>query len=366
MGKEAIRVDNFPLVYHFTGAAIPKWAMPTLREAPRRWTGPVVVLHDNEVPPSIAGVQFVDIRPWYDPEPFKKFAKSFQRPASFRKGFWFHAVERFFVLSQWAEYSSSPRFLHCELDVLLMVRSEFSNPVWPRVEGIMYPRASPENAGANVLYVNGKGALTPLLDFFVENSGDEFEMALLAKFLDEHPSNARALPSHLTLEQDAKREMTSSSISLREFGGVVDVHPIGTWIFGHDPRNVKTGPVFNHYYYPNIGSPFVERLRFSVSGKDRHLLVRNIDGAEWPVFAVHVHSKVMGLAFSPIGLRLFVWLANKPWKSPVIIQHLDKAPRRVVRQVVDTVFRLVVRPLREARSRPGSRPRVERGGRYGA
>lgn len=358
-------MDDFPLVYHFTGATIPKWALPTLGEAPSRWRGPVVVLHDQDEPPTFAGVIFVDIRPWYNPGPFNEFARAFGRPAEFRNGFWFHAVERFFVLSQWSEYSATPRFLHCELDVLLMVGSEFSNPVWPRAEGVMYPRASPSNAGANVLYVNGRGALTPLLDFFVRNSGDDFEMALLAKFLDQYPSDARALPSHFTLEQDAKGEETSSSISLSEFGGVVDVHPIGTWIFGQDPRNVKTGPVYNHFYYPDIGSPFVGLLRYFLERGTNQLFVRNVDGSQWPVFAVHVHSKLMRLAHSPIGLRLFVWLANRPGKSPVIVQHLSQAPWRLVRQAIDTLFRLVVRPLRESRTSQRSRARVVRGSRRG-
>ena len=191
-------------------------------------------------------------------------------------------------------------------------------------------------------------------------------MALLAKFLDEHPSDARALPSHFTLEQDAKGDETSPSISLSEFGGLVDVHPIGTWIFGQDPRNVKTGPVFNHFYYPDIGSPFVEHLRYFLERGTNQLFVRNVDGTEWPVFAVHVHSKLMRLAHSPIGLRLFVWLANRPGKSPVIVQHLDKAPRRLLRQAIDTLFRLVVRPLRQWRARELSRARLVRGGRRGA
>lgn len=358
-------MDDFPLVYHFTGAPIPKWALPTLREAPSRWRGPVVVLHDQDEPPTFAGVAFVDIRPWYDPEPFNKFATAFGRPAEFRNGFWFHAVERFFVLSQWSEYSATSRFLHCELDVLLMVRSEFSRPVWPPAEGVMYPRASPTNAGANVLYVNGRGALTPLLDFFVKNSGDEFEMELLAKFLDEFPSDARALPSHFTLDKDANGDETAASISLSEFGGVVDVHPIGTWIFGQDPRNVKTGPVFNHFYYPDIGSPFVEHLRYFLERGTNQLFVRNVDGSEWPVFAVHVHSKLMHLAHSPTGLRLFVWLANRPGKSLVIVQHLDKAPRHLVRKLIDGLFRLVVRPLRKLRASHRSRAGVVGGGRRG-
>lgn len=332
-------MTSFPLVYHFTGATLPKWALTTLENAPERWLGSVVMLHDRDNVPRVSGVDFVDVRDWYDPEPFRVATKSLERPVDFRDGFWFHAIERFYMLAQWSEITGLSRFLHAELDVLLMMRSKFGAPSWPSAPGIWFPRSSQENAGANVLYVNGRGALNPLLTFFANNTGDVYEMGLLAQFLDESPSNAGALPSHLSLEPNLSAKPAINLTSLSEFGGVVDVHPMGTWIFGHDPRNVRSGPVYNHFYYSKIGSPFVERLRYSVKGRDGQLFVRNVDGSEWPVFALHVHSKLMRFAFNSVGLRFFVWLANLPWKSPIVLQHLDKGPRRFLRRLMDSAYK---------------------------
>jgi len=343
------RAQPIPLVYHFTGAEIPGWALVTLGHSGKNWPGPVYFLHDRKafVPPR--GVISVQLDGWYDPKPFQSFAEKFARPRDFRDGFWFHAIERFFVLSQWAKFAEQSRFLHTELDVVLMGHNTLIGVLPRSPQGVMYPRASDENAGANVLYVNGEDSLLPLVDYFLSRSGDEFEMRLLAKFLDEHPEQGIALPSHVNLGRNAYRSSSLNHMQPGSLGGVVDVHPLGTWMFGQDPRNEKYGSVFNHYYYPLIGSEDLREMKFRFHWSSKQLFVTGLDKTEWPVFALHIHSKVMRRAHSRIGMWAYSLLANRERRTLVILQNVHRRPLAGLQLLIDRFYRGIVRPLRGSR-----------------
>lgn len=340
------RVTGIPLVFHFTGNDVPRWGAVTLRHAKTRWPGQVFLLTDRDKLPSFPGVSCVPTEGWYDPEPFRDFATTFARPNSFRGGFWYHAVERFFVLQQWASHFEIERFIHTELDVVLFGGEKLSHSLAKLTKGVFFPRASASNAGANFLYVNELKGLTKLVEFFQANSGQEYEMGLLARFLDEHPELSGSLPSHFNFESDFSSDAGKNCIPLKVFQGVIDVHPIGTWIFGQDPRNEPGGMVFNHYFYQGIGTPEVSDLKFRYSFKQRQLLVRVRDLPEWPVHALHVHSKVMRRAHNPILLATYAWLANRSARTVIAVQHLHKYPLRGYIRLRDWVYLRLFVPLR--------------------
>ena len=337
---------NIPLVFHFTGNDVPSWGAVTLSHAKTRWPGQVVLLHDREKLPRFPGVVSLSTESWYDPQPFFNFSKNFGRPNSFRGGFWYHAVERFFVLQQWASHFEVERFVHTELDVVLFDCENLVVRLAELGKGIFLPRASASNAGANFLYVNGLDGLAPLVRFFGENSGDDYEMSLLARFLDEHPSVTASLPSHFNFESDFSSKAGTNHIPLVSFQGVIDVHPIGTWIFGQDPRNERSGIVFNHFFYNGIGTPEISDLKYRYSFKRRQLLMRLRDSREWPVHALHVHSKVMRRAHSPVFLAAYAWLANRKTRTAVVIQNLHKYPLRGFLMLRDRLYLALVVPLR--------------------
>lgn len=338
--------QRLPLVYHFTGKAVPSWGAITLKHSARNWPGPVFLLHDRPNVRPLKGVRQVSTSGWYDPEPFNVFAQRFARPKDFRQGFWFHAMERFFVLSQWSEIFGEPRFLHTELDVILMGQDKLISALPRDRQGVMYPRASKQNAGANVLYVNGARSLSPLLDFFTNRSGDEFEMSLLAQFLDYFPGDGIALPSHLNIGASPFGTDTKNHIQPWEFGGLVDVHPLGTWMLGQDPRNEKHGSVFNHFYYPLIGSEELRETKFRFDWAKRQLFVSGKNTTEWPVFALHVHSKAMRRAHSRLAMWTYALLANQPWRSVIVVQNLHKKPLALLRSFVDFLYLRLVRGFR--------------------
>jgi|GEM_PF-3105271 len=338
--------ELIPLVFHFTGNRVPAWGSVTLKQAPNRWPGPVVFLHDRLDNPTYPGVQSVEISKWYNKRPFQSFADNFARPTDFRNGFWFHAVERFFVLSQWAEYFNVPRFLHTELDVALFEGDQLEANLSLLPQGLFFPRASQKNAGANFLYVSGRASLKPLLQFFISNSGEEYEMGLLARFLDEEQTMSNSLPSHFDFEEEFPTNLGANRISLSELGGVVDVHPIGTWILGQDPRNEPSGPVYNHYYYQNIGTPELANLKYRYSLSQKQLLVRKGVGPEWPVFALHVHSKLTRLVSLGWAMAVLTWLANRSFKTLLIPQNLTRYVKSFLQRVLNLLYLKLIVPTR--------------------
>lgn len=341
MGESGVeQSEGFPLVFHHAGSDIPRWARTTLKNAAKSWPGPVYLL-SNQPQQSVRGVRFVLIDSWYDPGRFEEFAVHFERPVEFRGGFWFHAIERFFVLSQWSSQFHIPTFLHTELDVRLMAADLILSALPKNKAGIHFPRASLSNAGANVLFVNGLGELEPLLQYFIASDGHLFEMEILAKFLDERGGNGFPLPSHFSLEEP-RRE------ALRNMTPLFDVHPIGTWILGFDSRNSNNSPVFNHYYFEGMGSETLAKLTYGFSFRGRYLTVSRADFGTFPVVALHVHSKVMWRAHQNGLLAFYALVANLPWKTVIVGQHWRKFAKQQLRRIADHVY-LFLKQMHSAR-----------------
>ena len=164
-------------------------------------------------------------------------------------------------------------------------------------------------------------------------------MSLPARFLDEFPEDAIAAPSHYTLERLELGD-DSSLNSLQRWGGVIDVHPLGTWLLGDDPRNTRTGPVFNRTYYEEVGSKFVERLRFHYSTGQDILKVQGPTGESWPVFALHVHSKKMRTGYVPILVRMHVMFLSLPFRVPIAFRGFGRWILNPVKRLTDKVYRL--------------------------
>lgn len=343
-----IPTHDIPLVYHFSGGPLPKYGYRSLSEAAKRWSGPVVLLHDRDLAKPVANAQVDNFLSWYNPDPFASWAKNSEMQLDFRNGFWFHAIERFFVLDQWFRNSSYKHFLHCELDVAVMNSDLLVTTLQKLKPGIYYPRASKLNAGANWLFSNSPAALAALVAYLTENSGREFEMPLLAQFLDDFPQISAAAPSHYSFENPSPGFSFLEARRLREWGGLVDVHPIGTWILGHDPRNVVSEPVFNHFYYEGIGSPTVASLRVLFLWKTRSLWIEDIDGVRWPLFALHVHSKRIEIGYSSLRLAIYVLLARLPWRTVIIGQHWGKWGIGKIKKLVDECY-LGLKKLRPGR-----------------
>ena len=317
------QADYPPLVYHYGGPAIPDYAVVTLRKVVSLWPSEVFLLHSSSHPPIIEGLISEDFRDWYSPDQFQEVLQRSHMDGEFREGFWLHALERFFVLSQWMAITGRKRLLHAELDVRLFDHGDLFERLDASGSAVFMPRASVHQAGANWLYCNDPAALKLVVDEFSRRAGEGFEMQLLARFMDDFPSMVRAVPSHGCVENPDPSEVGYAALGLDEIGKIVDVHPLGTWMLGQDRRNIPNQPVFNHFFYEELGSEKLKTVRYHYSWADRRLEVSHKQGPKYPVVALHVHSKIMRRAHSPAYLAVYAWLANQSFDSLVIPQRLD-------------------------------------------
>ena len=334
----ALESPNVPLVYFFGGATLPSYANSTLRYMRSRCKGEIIVLHSHYVPRKIRRITYLHYTEWYDSRPFEKFKDGSPLEESFRQGFWYFTAERFFVLAQWANRADVQRFLHAELDVALYDVGDLPETLDSWGDGLFFPRASSEFAGASLIYVNSLFALSDLLKFAGQNADLGNEMRVLAAFNDAHPDKAFALPSHSSIETDLGIQKTWKGLAPSYIGGIVDVGALGTWMMGNDPRNVRGRASYNKAIVEGHGSQLFAKLRFRYSPPRRALMVRAPESQELEIKALHIHSKEMRMALSPWRLALATGLLRLPWKSPIVMQSLHSEFFRGARAAVDFFY----------------------------
>jgi hypothetical protein len=344
--NDALSSGQIPLVYYFSGRELPRYAVDALRFITRVWIGPVVLLHNIPKPPPVQGVLYENFSSWYDSRRFAKFRAGSPLDSTFRDGFWFHTAERFWVLEQWASRMRVSRFLHSELDILFFRISELPKRLDRIGSGVFYPRASIENAGASVFYVNEVGALQQLLTFAESKASLGYEMRILAEFLDQFPRLAFALPSHNYFEIQLGRSQEWDFVAPEDLGGVVDVGAIGTWIVGHDTRNSTRGPVWNKTFLEGHGSQMLEDIRYRFNPFSREMALRVSGQIPVPLLCLHVHSKKMKSAINPARMALMTAQANFPFSTIVVWQHGGVYLRRQMGRITDLIYAWIRRTWR--------------------
>lgn len=330
--------ESVPLVYFFGGAIIPRYANLTLRHARSHWRGEIIVLHSHFVPRKISGITYVNYTEWYDSSVFQQYRTGSPLDEEFRQGFWYLTAERFFVLAQWVEAAGIQRFLHAELDVALFDVSDLPTRLDAIGDGIFYPRASREFAGASCFYVNSVAALGDFLTFAGNNASLGSEMRVLAKFNDVHPDKALALPSHSSIELDWGSGISWRGLEPADVGGIIDVGAIGTWVLGNDPRNIGKALHLNKAIVEGHGNTAFEQLRFCYSLTQKSLWVQAKGSDPVRIRALHIHSKAMRAALSPVGLVLVTWLLRLPWRTVLGSQNLHLDLLRRMRGAIDFFY----------------------------
>ena len=58
----------------------------------------------------------------------------------------------------------------------------------------------------------------------------------------------------------------------------------------------------------------------------------------FPIFALHVHSKVMKRAHSRLGLLFYVFLSNRKYRSIVVMQNVPGYLFALIRRIVDRTY----------------------------
>ena len=277
-----------PIVFVYTGNALPSYAKKSLALNLEYNASPLVLLTDAAKPLWLSReVHHTDIRDFYSFPDVRAELESFRYSDTFRNGFWIKTIERFAVLSEWAKFSLQREFFHSELDNLNLglqdVPLENTN-----LPGLALPRESALQAVASLVLIGDAGLLDTVLRFFFSNSGIGNEMEMLAAFLDQHHSSRiRALPTVANMSSGA--EIVWNSFDVADFGGVFDAAAVGRWLYGPDPRNSRGRPTRNLQQHPRTRGD-LKSLKFGF--RQGQMFVTDDARFELRLYNIHVHSKI--------------------------------------------------------------------------
>jgi len=302
-----------PLVYVYTGNALPRYALHNLALTRKRNSGKLIVLTDREA--SSRHATMVDIREWYDPEPFREFCSRSPLDQYFRGGFWVRAAERFFVLEQFMRHSGLRKLFHIEMDVLALALNGYSDVLDEFGSGVFAPLEAPKQAVASLMYINDASALSNLCEFAIENAHIGNEMKILGHFLFRYPQQGIGLPSNHVFSTE-KWPMGHSVVATET--GIVDASFVGMWVAGQNPKNTEYS-TWNHYH-PGLTTHDVTSLRLRVSWRTGTVTIRDDKQGPFVLRAIHVFSKVFGRLRIPGVFRLMVLGSNLPFSLPVVIR----------------------------------------------
>lgn len=343
------REGAVPLLYVYTGNALPSHAKHNLLLTKKRFSGPIILLTDREI--KINGIECVNISSWYDPSPFQRFCDASPLDSHFRGGFWLRATERFFIQDQFMRKRGLSRAFQVEMDVMVLDLEGYAEFLDGCGKGIFAPMEAPAQAVASLLYVNSPEALSELCAFTVENAHLGNEQKILGNFIDSRPHEGHGLPSNHALDSH-NWPLAPSTVPTHQ--GIIDATFLGMWVFGQDPRNSEKA-MWNHLKHGLVKHP-TEHLRIRGGISARNATIRLGDSGPFPLRTIHVHSKVFLRLRWPGVLAWHFFVSNLPWRSVIVpkwnnllwvaisplletkkVVRIQKAPR-AVRQAVAGVI----------------------------
>lgn len=291
------------LIFVYRGEEWPAYVRHSIALATETAGVPIVVLTNLPPVANLPGVQWEPTGSFYDGQRFKSFAKASLLPAGFRSGFWLHAVERFFILNEFAKHARLHSFFHGELDCLFFDLPQLQEEIdASRRHGFFFPRETVDRGLGSLIYVNNPQALTSVCDHFVKtaslgtaDASQGNEMHLLGLLPTESADGAfHSLPTAEVLFRTNPR----SSWPVMEFpsSSLTDGAVLGRWVFGMDPANTgglgTRNRIQNHPQLVAFDYPMSD-LRFRASRKAWGIDVRHVEeGTWWKVNVIHVHSKI--------------------------------------------------------------------------
>lgn len=312
--------DAEDLYFVFVGDRLPEYVPSAIRLA-QKHSGMRVNLLANHVavPKRLRGiVNIYPIESFYDATVFDKAVKNINSDHEFRNGFWLRALERFFILAQFARVHNLRSFFHAELDQLLFNAGQLVRNIESTDrKGLFFPFHSSESGMASVFYCNDILALDSLLEFAIKESNYANEMQLLAGWARAYPQMMHALPTMInTVKQYPDSELVNKSQpTVHEMGGVVDAAQLGQWVGGEDPRNtpIHQFPVTKFVDTPNahrLERSQLEQMKFHLTTSGS-LVAQVMDEAQVEVYNLHLHSKVHSYLLSKTsGLNWLLLNAN--------------------------------------------------------
>lgn len=305
----------------YIGEKLPNYAIPSIKIASETSGARIQLIGNSSVAKSVKKkyADFIAIEDFYSRDLFSEASKRITSDQNFRNGFWIKSLERFFVLDQFAKYTSQKNLLHAELDQLLFGVNELVSQIEKTTKrGIFLPFHNPNSAVASIVYINDFSSLESLIR--TASTGETFnnEMSLISVWAKQNPEKIFALPTLATIEKGSSKVVPKGVKVLSELDtqGAVDAAQIGQWVAGIDPRNLA----FNIKPETKFVDPEAEGLLsekdlrsfvFDLSSNQRELQVTNSYGTS-RLYNLHLHSKVHKILMSRnFSLQKLLALANE-------------------------------------------------------
>jgi len=294
--------SSSPLIFVFQGLRWPKYVKHSLRLAARTAQVPVVVLTNLEPLSGAPEVSWFKIADFYQRKDFDDFQRESNLPRAFRNGFWFHTVERFFILR---DFMSSRGITHCfhgELDCVFLHLNELEIEIKTAgLAGFFFPRETSDRGLGSLVYMNNLESLSNLCEHFLKHAclglpdasaGNEMHLLGLLPH-DGKNGQFHALP---TAEWFFRKDSDSWPVYSSGARSIVDGAALGRWVFGMDPANTGGRGTSNLIQNHRFLVPFhheLAALEFKFSRQSWKLHGRNKSEDEWfQIRVLHVHSKV--------------------------------------------------------------------------
>lgn len=287
------------LTFVYLGNQIPAYGAASLSLAAET-SGLEVRLIGNAVAyeKKISGVsEFIAVEDFYDDQSFQSASRNLHQPAGFREGFWFKALERFFVLEQFFTKSSESLLVHAELDQLVF-RADFLAKNFRDITqtGLFVPFHTADLALGSIVIINDKSELGKLAEYANEQPGFSNEMALIAKWAKSRKASVFGLPTLGLLDGNVDIVRHVPRLHKSDIGGVVDAAQLGQWIGGIDPRNVRLPSLArNKFVDPPQPGLLTDRDLSEMSfrfDQESRLIVTSGAGEDAVLFNLHLHSKM--------------------------------------------------------------------------
>lgn len=295
-----------PLVFVYVGNPPPKYARDSMIFASGGHNGRIVLLTnvDHEIPED-RRYDVQRINDWYDPSPFAQFRNHASLDAAFMGGFWFHVVERFFVLHQFMVREQISSLFHAELDVIVVDLEGVSEACDAHATGIYAVMDDKSRALASLFYVNSIEKFAHFIDFASKDLSMRNEMEMIGSYLQQHPERGHAFPSNSFFEPGSPQLSPSQ---LPDDIGLFDANAFGQWLFGLDPKIVKYESR-NHFRNEMVRFD-IENLRFHAPLFGRHFVVSQNPSVSRRLRTLHVHSKILGRLRFRLILKFYLSLNN--------------------------------------------------------
>lgn len=213
-------------------------------------------------------------------------------PLNFRNEFWLKTLERYLILLAFMRFYKKDILFHAELDNAIFDISKLGDRLDGLGKGIFAPQDSAERAIPGLIYINSVQALGDLCESIFVVSGQKNDMYLLGRFL-QTSSHGYCLPTESVLSE----EVSWSTLSRADVGGIFDACEMGQYLLGVDPRNSPRKLfVKNRFLNENLLLDFKKCNFILNENQGMYLDCKN---ERIRLFNLHIHSKNMRILLNP-------------------------------------------------------------------